>query len=560
MSPAGHWPQLRAAIESGADAVYFGLNHFSARAKVGFTIEELPHAMDELHSRGVKGFVTFNTLVFDHELEAAARAIEQIARSRVDAVIVQDIGIADFIHRNAPELEIHGSTQMSITSAEGAELAKSLGCHRVVLGRELSLSDMRKIADQTDVELEVFVHGALCVSYSGQCFSSEAWGGRSANRGQCAQACRLAYDLIVDGKRRELGDSRYLLSPADLFALEQIPDLVEMGIACVKIEGRYKSPEYVALTTKAYREAIDAAVENRKSNNDNSTRDDLEQIYSRGLGAHFISGIDHQSVVSGRAPRHRGRKAGKVTKVLSTSVVVDAAFEISAGDGLVFDAAHRRSPGEKEEGGFLYLVKSIRESEYELVFGRDEINFARIEVGDWIWRTHDPKLIKRLKPVTQATDPVYKRPVHFSVTAISNEPIRIVARCDSVHEHTFVSEQPLSIAQNRALNEMQLKEQLGRLGGTPFRLGSVSLETCGTAFVPVSLLNEARRHLVKSLIASRKTDQSQGFLMGNRHQVIQRQIQLSMIHNSSERRRSTSLSGTLNNLKQLSKSRRPVSH
>ena len=226
LSPAGHWPQLRAAIEAGADAVYFGLNHFTARAKVGFSLAELPEAMDELHERGVKGFVTLNTLVFDHEIDEIAKGIEAIANAGCDAVLVQDVGVAGLVRSVAPGLDLHGSTQMSITSAEGAELARELGCSRVVLGRELSLKDVRQIAAQTDVELETFVHGALCVSYSGQCFSSEAWGGRSANRGQCAQACRLAYDLIVDGQKKELGEYRYLLSPGDLYALEQIPCLL----------------------------------------------------------------------------------------------------------------------------------------------------------------------------------------------------------------------------------------------------------------------------------------------------------------------------------------------
>ena len=201
MSPAGYWPQLKTAIEAGADAVYFGLKHFTARAKVGFGLAELPEVMQTLHARGVKGFVTFNTLVFDHELLEAEEALAAIAEAGADAIIVQDVGIAQLAKRIAPGLEVHGSTQMSVTSVQGAELAKQCGCARVVLGRELSLADIERIAQATDVDLEVFVHGALCVSYSGQCFSSEAWGGRSANRGQCAQACRLAYDLIVDAAR-----------------------------------------------------------------------------------------------------------------------------------------------------------------------------------------------------------------------------------------------------------------------------------------------------------------------------------------------------------------------
>src|SRR5947208_1306297 len=254
MSPAGYWPQLRAAIEAGADAVYFGLKHFTARAKVGFALGELPEVMRTLHRRGVKGYVTFNTLVFNHELEEAARALAQIAEAGADAIIVQDVGVVRMAKQMAPDLEIHGSTQMSITSAAGVRLAQSFGVDRVTLARELSLAEVRAIREAVDCDLEIFVHGALCVAYSGQCFSSEAWGGRSANRGQCAQACRLPYEMVVDGRTQSLDDSRYLLSPGDLYALHQVPEIVEMGIAALKIEGRYKDAEYGGLTTRAYRE------------------------------------------------------------------------------------------------------------------------------------------------------------------------------------------------------------------------------------------------------------------------------------------------------------------
>ena len=209
MSPAGHWPQLRAAIEAGADACYFGLKHFSARAKVGFDVGELPEVMRTLHQRGVRGYLTFNTLVFEHELDEAARAIAAIAEAGVDALIVQDLGVLGLARQIAPDLELHASTQTSITSAEGVEFAIAQGAHRVTLARELSLDEIAAIYQKTKADLEIFVHGALCVAYSGQCFSSEAWGGRSANRGQCAQACRLPYDLIVDGEQTPLDEARY---------------------------------------------------------------------------------------------------------------------------------------------------------------------------------------------------------------------------------------------------------------------------------------------------------------------------------------------------------------
>src|SRR5690349_6457385 len=293
MSTAGYWPQLRAAIEAGADSVYFGLHHFTARAKVGFDLAELPGVMRTLHRRGVKGFVTFNTLVFDHELRPAARTLAKIAEAGADAIIVQDLGVLKMAKQIAPDLEIHGSTQMSITSADGVRLAQKLGAGRVTLARELSLEEIRKIRAATDCELEIFVHGALCVAYSGQCFSSEAWGGRSANRGQCAQACRLPYEMLVDGQVAPLGDARYLLSPGDLFALRQIPEIVDIGISALKIEGRYKDPEYVALTTRAYRQAVDEAWAGHEAQVDRAAELQLEQVYSRGLGPYFLTGTDH---------------------------------------------------------------------------------------------------------------------------------------------------------------------------------------------------------------------------------------------------------------------------
>src|SRR5260370_16021566 len=264
MSPAGYWPQLHAAIEAGADAVYFGLKHFSARAKVGFSLSELPQAMDTLHRRGVRGYITFNTLVFEHEFPEAARAIAAIAQAGADAMIVQDYGVVRLARRIAPDLELHASTQMSITNVEGVRFAQDLGIERVTLARELALGEIRAILAETGCELEIFVHGALCVAYSGQCFSSEAWGGRSANRGQCAQACRLPYEMIVDGRPRPLGDARYLLSPGDLYALEQVPEIVDIRSSTLKIEGRYKDADYVALTTAAYRQALDEAWAGRK--------------------------------------------------------------------------------------------------------------------------------------------------------------------------------------------------------------------------------------------------------------------------------------------------------
>src|ERR1700722_17119607 len=342
MSPAGYWPQLRAAIEAGADAVYFGLKHFSARAKVGFTLEELPEVMRTLHQRGVRGYVTFNTLIFEHERAEAARPGAAIVEAGADALIVQDLGILRLLRQIAPDVELHASTQMSITDAGGVRFAQSFGADRVTLARELSLDEVRTIREQTGCALEMFVHGALCVAYSGQCFSSEAWGGRSANRGQCAQACRLPYEMIVDGNLQPLADARYLLSPGDLFALEQVPQVIQAGVAALKIEGRYKDADYVALTTRAYRKAVDEAWAGAALSVSDAEKLQLEQVYSRGLGPYFLTGTNHQAVVNGRAPRHRGVQMGRVVSVEADRVLIGtseahAISPLKPGDGIVFD-------------------------------------------------------------------------------------------------------------------------------------------------------------------------------------------------------------------------------
>ncbi len=506
MSPAGYWPQLHAAIEAGADAVYFGLQHFTARAKVGFTPAELPEVMRTLHSRGVKGYVTFNTLVFDHELWEAVDSIEQIVRAGADSLIVQDVGIAQLVQQIAPEVNIHGSTQMSITSAEGAAFAQRFGVSRVVLARELSLKDVRAVREQTDLELEIFIHGALCVSYSGQCFSSEAWGGRSANRGQCAQACRLPYELVVDDELKPLGDARYLLSPGDLYALHQIPEVVDIGISALKIEGRYKDENYVALTTSAYRRAVDAAWESRPNPVTRQEALELEQVYSRGLGPHFITGTNHQVVVSGRSPRHRGVLCGKVSDVLKDRVLIEPASiqqiaPLKPGDGLVFDAADWRSPEIKEEGGRLYTVKPFGRL-LELRFANRAIDFRRIRPGDWVWRTHDVNIDRAAKPFTHANVAVRKQAVNVHVCAREGQPLELAWQLAGNAEIRAVvqSEEPLARANNRRVTVEYLHQQLARLGNTAYRLEALTADIGGTPFIPSSLLNRLRQEAVELLV------------------------------------------------------------
>ncbi len=508
MSPAGYWPQLHAAVEAGADSVYFGLKQFTARAKVGFELAELPEVFTTLHRRGVKGFVTFNTLVFEHELELAARALKAIAHAGADAVIVQDLGVMRFVHEYAPDLEIHASTQMSITSADGALLAVRHGAKRVTLARELALDEIRQIYERTGAELEIFVHGALCVAYSGQCLSSEAWGGRSANRGQCAQACRLPYELIVDGQTKPLDDARYLLSPGDLYTLPQVPQIMAAGVSALKIEGRYKDVDYVALTTRAYREAVDQAWLGRPLEVSAEKELQLEQVYSRGLGPFFLTGTNHQAVVEGRAPRHRGVRIASVVHVGEEHLVVAPSeahriAPLKPGDGLVFDAADWRSPQEREEGGRVYEVRTLRDGRLELRFGNGAVDFSRIQMGDVVWRTNDPALDKLVSEFVAPPAPVQRQLVDIAIEASVGRPLRTRWTLASKPEVsvTVATPAPLGEAERSVLTEAQLREQFGRLGPTPYELGQVTVQLSGRPFVPVSVLNQLRREAVELLQA-----------------------------------------------------------
>ena len=507
-SPAGHWPQLHAAIEAGADAVYFGLKHFTARAKAGFSLAELPEALRTLHARGVKGYITFNTLIFEHELAEAARVIAAIAEAGADGMIVQDFAAVRLAREIAPGLALQGSTQMSVTDARGVELARSLGVDRVTLARELSLDELRAIRAQTDTELEIFVHGALCVAYSGQCFSSEAWGGRSANRGQCAQACRLPYEMVVDGRVEPLADARYLLSPGDLYALRQIPEIVDIGIAALKIEGRYKDAEYVALTTRAYRKAVDEACAGRNLSITPQQELELEQVYSRGLGPFFLTGTNHQAVVQGRAPRHRGVQIGRVTRVEGDRVIIepgeaDGLAPLKAGDGVVFDAADWRSPQEPEEGGRVFHALRQLDGKIELAFANGAVHFDRIRAGDVVWRTHDPDLDRLSRPFTNAANPVARQRVRVHVEA--REGARLSTTWSIEKEPgtrvTVESAAPLEPAQNRGVSIELLRAQFGRLGNTPYELSEVTLDAQGSPFISASALNQMRREAVERLQA-----------------------------------------------------------
>ena len=497
LAPAGNWDCVRAAVANGADAVYFGLPRFNARIRAdNFSEEDLPKVVDFCHSRGVRAYVALNTLVFTHELDDALEALRLLSRSGVDALIVQDVGLIKLARKVVPDLSIHASTQMTLTSPEGVEFARTLGVERVVLGRELSLRELSQFrADAPgSMPIEVFVHGALCVAYSGQCLTSESLGQRSANRGECAQACRMPYDLFVDGHHAPLGDKRYLLSPQDLYAADKIPELLQLGVCSFKIEGRLKSAEYVAAVCQVYRKAIDAALGGRPASIGASDLYQLEMSFSRGLFSGWMDGVNHQKLVPARFGKKRGPFAGFVSAVAKDHVEVRALTPLSPGDGVVFDTGGDTN---NEQGGRVYEIRGIR-----LFFQHGLIDFRKIKIGDRLWKTHDPVLERKLQQSYAGKIEAKKR-IGVSIFAEGSpgSPLRLVASLDD--EPTAVakasSDVPLETARTAPLSEQRLTEHLGKLKDTRFQLTTLTASFQGPVILPIAELNRLRRKLVESL-------------------------------------------------------------
>ncbi len=515
LAPAGDWDCVSAAIENGADAVYFGLDiGFNARARAtNFLLEDLPRLMQTLHRRGLKGYATLNTLVFTNELDQFEQVVVALALAGVDAVLVQDVGAARLIQQICPELSLHASTQMTLTSAESIALAESLGIKRVVVARELSIAEILQIRQETSMPLEVFVHGALCVAYSGQCLTSESLGGRSANRGQCAQACRLPYDLICDGKDVDLGVQKYLLSPQDLAAYALAPELIAAGVASFKIEGRLKTAEYVANITRSYRIAIDNAMQSLPVAFTPHQVEEMELSFSRGFSPGWLQGCDHKMLVPATSSSKRGVRLGTVLAVGRDRVLVDLQAGIKRGDGVSFDCG---KAVDDPQGGRVYEVFDAGESltdpvncgQVDLTFKHGAIDFTAITAGQTVWKTDDPQLTARLRKTYTSADPQRRTPIDLHVKVAIGEPVHIRAFLNDPSGSALsngrfageiVSEELAAQAERHPLNADTLRTQLGRLGGTPFSLRSLTADISGAPMVPFSVLGKLRRELLRLL-------------------------------------------------------------
>ncbi len=567
MAPCGGFPQLKAAIANGADSVYLGLSAFSARARAtNFSPNALQKAVKIAHASNVKVYVAMNTLVFQDELQEVAGWIKVCDKAGVDAIIVQDMGVTRLAREIAPNLEIHASTQQTVTNTDGVIFARERGgANRVVLGRELSVEEIKSVTndlytyrDHTgdDIEIETFVHGALCVSYSGQCFSSEAWGGRSANRGQCAQACRLPYGLIQNGELKDLQDMSYLLSPQDLCGIEQVEDLVRAGVSCLKVEGRLKDEKYVAATTRAYRNAVDSAWEKiLKENEENEefmkkvikqtrvlaahetvSKTELAQVFARGqdeyndgLTPGFFEGSQHQMLVRGRNPRHRGVHVGRVAHGSSPKngliISLDESNRkrplqsvLKLGDGIVID---RGMPQEEELGGPLFYVEELNNNGQVLVkFGRDvEKKWRKSDdaskrgvgsrkpfapEGAHIWKSSDAALDKKMKRLIDASLP--RGAVKVSVSGSIGTPLRVeIIDLETGQIGVGESDGLLELAEQQGLQRKSISKAIGSLGNTRWKLidGDESIDISqldDSGWCPVSWVKKARQKAVEHLI------------------------------------------------------------
>ncbi len=481
-----------AAIHNGADAVYIGMPGFNARGRAkDHTLEELREMVDLCHLYGVHVHLAFNILLFQDELEKALGLLKEVLPMGIDAFIVQDLGLAQMIRAMAPTQVIHASTQMTVTNELAIELLADLKLERFVLGREVSMPEMRKIRQKTDKELEVFVHGALCVAYSGQCFTSEAIGGRSANRGQCAQSCRLDYDLIVDGKVERSLDRNYVVSPKDLYGLDEIDELQRIGIDSFKVEGRLKGPGYVSSVGRLYKSKM-------TSNEEFSlgiTKSDLERTYSRGFFSGWLHGVDHQALVDGSYSNHRGELAGRVLSVDKKSLLIESALELKPGMGMLFTSKGARA---SEVGGFVYEVTKTREG-LRVSMGRD-FPLHKINSGDRVFINKDPAVVKKLEQTVTHRDLLKRLPIEIHAQLKRDTPIKVLVRIGESELTVLCEEHLPSLAQNRPCDEEQVKSVLCALTGTAFKCDVFSCELGENLFIAQKSLKDLKRKMLEALI------------------------------------------------------------
>lgn len=506
LAPAGSREALVAAVENGANAIYLAGNAFGARAYASnFDREALREAIHFAHLRKVAIHVTVNTIVADEEMGPLRDYLRFLYEAGADAVLVQDLGVARVAHETVPDLPLHASTQMSVSSLEGVRALAELGFTRVVLARELSLKEIRHICAHAPVEIETFMHGALCVCYSGQCLMSSMIGGRSGNRGRCAQPCRLPYTLVDEKGQDVLGDKAgsYLLSPRDLSTIDVIPDLIEAGVSSLKIEGRMKRPEYVATVVRTYREAIDTYYAGKGYAVTQEERDDLAQIFNRDFTTAYLEGRPGKAMMSDRRPNNRGLLIGRVTAYDwdRRIVTVKLSGRLGLGDQVDFWV--------KVGGRVTATISALTDAKGRAVEegqAGDIVSFAipsAVRDHDRVFKVYDARLMERAKETYASGAPVRRIPVEIAVRAAVGEPLTVTL-CDAEGHRgegrtDFIGES----ARKRPLSEKIIRKQVSRLGTSVYEMKSLHCDIEGEVMVPMSEINEARRKAVEALDALR---------------------------------------------------------
>ena len=530
LAPAGSLEAVRAAVANGADAVYMGASRFNARDEgAQLSLKEFGDACRMAHERGRRIYLTLNILIKPGELADALLFLGEAVDRGTDAVIVQDIGLIRLIQKVYPGLEIHGSTQMTVHDTSGAAVIKDLGVDRVVLARENTIEDIRAIhAAIPSLGLETFVHGALCISYSGQCYMSGMISERSANRGSCAQSCRKDYVLTDITTNSEL-DRGFLISAKDLGAYDHLEAIVDAGVKCLKVEGRKKRPEYVAMVTKAYREFLDRVAQGDSTPPSEDEIEPLVQIYSRGFTGGMYGGRAGRHYVTRTQPGNHGTIVGTVVGYERDELIVDVTSPIQVGDGLGFEApAHVGGP----TSGF--CVETIRTLPSRAGVRQAIQTRVRVDAGWRVIRTSEAGLRERARASYASLSPetpARKSRLDVRLFGAAGTPLKAVFTADgeSVTVRTAVT---LSNASKRPLDAASLREQLGRLGDTPFVLGNVEVIALAPGlFLPQSAQNQLRQHAVAELML--RADWAGAAQLAERRGRIEREV--AAVHAANER-------------------------
>ena len=475
LAPAGDMAALRAAISAGANAVYLGYDEFSARAKAkNFGKEELREAINYAHLRGVKIYVTFNILIADFEIKRAMDRVKMLYEIGVDALILQDLGIAWEIRKNFPDFEVHASTQMAVNNFYGAKFLKDMGFTRVVLARETPLFELEKIRE-LDIDVETFIHGALCVCYSGECLMSSMIGGKSGNRGECAQACRKSYE-ILDFEENKIGKRLYYISPKDLNTLDDVAKIINSGGYSLKIEGRMKNPEYVYTVVSSYKKSLEGKLTLEDKN-------DTEQVFNRGFTKGLFNGDFGNDFISSDRPDNRGVEVGKVLGTTKNSAKVIFDEDVFEGDGLEFISS---------SGRFGTRSNSFYEANIP-----HEINLFKAPIlNSKINRTFSKKLYEKVDEKIENFD--YKRELDIDLRIkIGERPLIKVKSGDLYGD--FELDRVVEVAKKSGLERERVIENISKTGDSIFRVKNIDLDLDENAFLPISAINELRREATKIL-------------------------------------------------------------